>query len=249
MGYTIQKLATLAGVSVRTLHYYDAIGLLKPAHIEANGYRVYEEQQLLRLQQIMFFREIDLPLKEIRQVLDDPHFNIREALAAHRRLVMLKRKRMDELLRTIDKTLTKITNKKSMDDKELYDGFSKEEAAAYAKEAKERWGDTAAYKQSVARYGSLSESEKVAIQRASDALMKEIAGSMSKGATSEVVQALIAKHYNNLRHYYEPSTELYRGLADMYVADERFTRYFEKYAPGLATFMRDAMHAYCDALR
>ena len=247
MTYTVQQLAKLAGITPRTLHHYDAIGLLKPARIKSNGYRQYEAAELLRLQQIMFFRELEFPLEEIQKILDNPHFDIVTALRDHRTLLEIKKKRLDDLLGTIDNTLTKITKQKTMNDKELYAGFSKEEAAAYAAEAKARWGNTDAYKQSQERVKKMSKEQFERIGKEGDELQKEIVANMDKGPNSPAVQKLIAKHYDNLRYFYEPNLELYRGLADMYVSDPRFAAHFEKYHPDLPAFMRDAMHAFCES--
>lgn len=251
MSYTVQQLASIAGVSVRTLHYYDEIGLLKPTHVKSNGYRQYEEAELLQLQQIMFFRELELPLEDIKKILRNPDFDLKKALKDHRNLIEIKRKRMDELLLTIDKTIKKINKEKNMKDEELYEGFTKEEAEQYAKEAQERWGNTEAYKQSQERYGKMSAEEKKRVRDAGDQLLKEIAAKMKEGARpgSDEVHKLMDRHYNGLRAFYEPSMEMYRGLGDMFVSDERFTKTFEKYAPGFAVYMRDAMHAYADAQR
>ena len=246
MTYTVQQLATLAGVTTRTLHHYDEIGLLKAAR-KSNGYRQYGEAELLKLQQIMFFRELEFPLKDIGKILNEPTFDITTALSDHRKLIEIKRRRMDDLLKTIDKTLNKIKCKKTMEDTELYDGFSKEEAEAYAKEAKERWGTTEAYKQSKERTAKMSKEDMRRIQEAGDLLLKEIVKNMDRAPDSPQVQALIAKHYDGLRAFYEPGIAMYRGLGTMYVEDERFGVFFKKYHEDLPAFMRDAMHAYCDA--
>ncbi len=247
MAYTVNQLAKIAGVSVRTLHHYDAIGLLRPGRGEKNGYRRYGEEDLLRLQQILFFRELEFPLAEIRRILAAPGFDMRAALRDQRALIALKKRRLDGLMRTIDKTLRKIERKTPMHDEELYGDFSKEEMDAYAKEAKERWGHTEAYRQSAERVKKLGKDDWKRIKDDGERLMKEIAARRTEDPASPAVQALIARHYDALRTFYEPNVEMYRGLADMYVADPRFAAYYEKYAPGLATFMRDAMHAFCDA--
>lgn len=247
MSYPVKQLAKLAGVTPRTLHHYDEIGLLTPTRVESNGYRHYESKDLLRLQQIMFFRELDFPLKEIQKILSSPHFDMTDALRDHRQLIHIKKKRLDNLLKTIDNTLKKITTQHTMKDTDLYDGFSKEESEVYAKEAKERWGHTDAYKQSVGKYESLSKEQKLKMKQDSENLMNEIVANMDKKPSSPEVQALIQRHYGGLRFFYEPTLEIYRGLANMYVDDPRFTAYYEKYATGLATFMRDAMYTFCDA--
>ncbi len=247
--YTVQGLATLAGVSVRTLHHYDAIGLLQPAHRDANNYRQYGEAELLRLQQILFFRELDMPLDQIQRTLDSAQFDILHTLEDHKAMLGIQKKRIHDLLHTIDKTIKKITNESMMNDDELYDGFSKEELDAWNKEAKERWGDTDMYKQSVGKYESLTKEEKLKMKHDGEALMDEIVLHMDKGASSPEVQALVQRHYDSLRFFYEPNLTMYRGLADMYVGyqgDTRFRAYFEKHHNDLPEFMHDAIHIFCD---
>jgi DNA-binding transcriptional MerR regulator len=245
MSYTVQKLANISGVSVRTLHYYDEIGLLSPSFIKKNGYRFYEEKELLRLQQIMFFKELDFPLEEIKKIIGSPNFNQEKALKEHREMLQMKKQRMTRLLRTIDDTISKINKKKNMEDKELYSAF-KNHGEKYAEEAKERWGDTKAYKESQEKVSKMSKEDMIRIQKESDLLMKEPAAAMKYAPESIEVQKLIGRHYNNLRNFYEPNLIMYKGLGEMYVSDSRFTAYFEKYAKGLAVFMRDAINVYCD---
>lgn len=247
MNYTVQQLAHLSGVTVRTLHHYDEIGLLSPARKGSNGYRQYGEAELLKLQQIMFFRELEFPLKEIETILKNPKFDIATALTDHRKLIELRKKRLNTLLKTIDKTLTKTIHKNSMTDTELYDGFSHEESEKYAEEVQQRWGNTDAYKQSQERVKKLTREDWTRMNVETDSILNEIVSNMSKGPASIEVQTQIARHYNSLRAFYEPNLELYRGLADMYVADSRFAAYYERYHADLPTFMSDAMHAYCDS--
>lgn len=247
MAYTINQLAKIATISVRTLHHYDEIGLLNPSRLRPNGYREYEEAELLKLQQILFFRELDFPLAEIKRIISSPHFNMRLALTDQRQLIELKKKRLDGLIATIDKTLKKITHHTRMHDNELYTSFDTAEEDQYAAEAKARWGHTEAYKQSQERYKKMSKDDIARIKKESDELMKKIVANRAQGAQSPDIQQLIAQHYNNLRHFYEPNLEMYRGLAEMYVADPRFTAYYEKYDKNLAQFMKEAMCAFCDA--
>src|SRR4051812_35258781 len=121
MTYTVQQLANLAGVSVRALHYYDEVGLLKPARVKNNGYRFYEDKELLKLQQIMFFRELDFPIPEIKRITDSTSFDMEKALNDHKKLIKIKKDRLTSLMLTIDKTIKKINKKTIMEDKELYD--------------------------------------------------------------------------------------------------------------------------------
>ncbi len=246
MTYSIKQLADLAGITVRTLHHYDEIGLLKPARIKSNDYRQYGENELLKLQQIMFFRELEFPLAEIQEILESQNFNMPQALVDHRKLIMLKRSRLNKLVETIDQTLIKIKKNKPMNNTNLYDGFSKEEIEKYSKEAKERWGDTKAFKQSQERVKKFTKSDWERIKTEGDTILKKIVENMGKGVKSPEVQNLISRHYESLRNFYDPNPELYRGLADMYVEDKRFSASFEKYDKRLPVFMRDAIKAFCD---
>jgi len=133
-----------------------------------------------------------------------------------------------------------------MDDKDLYGDFSKDEMDAYAEEAKQRWGHTEAWRQSQERYKKMTKDDLANIKRGADLWMKKAALLVGRPVTDTEVQTMIAEHYNALRTWYEPNLVMYRGLADMYVNDPRFAAYYEKYAKGLAQFMRDAMHVYCD---
>ncbi len=247
MPYTIAQLAKLAGVSVRTLHHYDRIGLLRPSRSATNGYRTYGDAELLVLQQILFFRELEFPLGDIKRIVTAPGFDMAAALTDQRRLLELKRKRLAGLMRTIDTTLKKLNHKKSMEDKDLYGTFSKEEMDAYTKEAKERWGHTDAWKQSQERTKHWTKADYKRIAEEGAKFMQVVVSHMHEDPASPAVQELMDQHYNALRTFYEPNLTMYRGLADMYVADARFKAYYEKFAPGLAQFMHDAMYAYCDA--
>ncbi len=246
MSYTIKQLANLAGISVRTLHHYDSIGILEPSRVKNNGYRYYEEKELLKLQQILFFRELDFPLLEIRQIINNPNFDMEKALNDQRKLIELKKERLASLIKTINKTIKKINKENTMEDKELYGGLSNEKMEEYAKEAKERWGHTEAYRQSQERTKNWTKEDYKKLAENADKWMNNFALTMKHGPKSKIVQDLIAEHYNNLRTFYEPNLKMYRGLADMYVADPRFTAYYEKYAQGLAIFMKEAMYEYCD---
>jgi DNA-binding transcriptional MerR regulator len=245
MNYSVHQLANLASVSVRTLHYYDEIGLLKPVRLK-NGYRQYGEKELLRLQQILFFRELDFPLEEIQRIMNSRYFDMSIALQDQRKLLELKKKRVNGLIKTIDKTLVKINHEKHMDDEELYGSFTKDEMDRYADEAKKRWGHTDAYRQSQESTKNFSKDDWKNLKEGMDTLTKKLAATMDKGPRSPEFQDLIDEHYHSLRTFYEPNLEIYRGLANMYVDDSRFKAFYDKYAPGLAEMMREAMLVYCD---
>lgn len=249
MTYTVKQLADLAGVSVRTLHHYDDVGLLEPAKQEKNGYRQYGEKELLILQQILFFRELDFPLDEIKRVMSNPSFDMEAALHDQRTMLELKKKRLNGLIKTIDKTLKKIEHKTPMNEqdlKETYDAFGEDTVKKYAEEVKQRWGHTEAYKQSMERYAKTTKEDLEKYKHDADIFMKKVAETADKGATSPEFQELIAQHFNALRTWYEPNFEMYRGLATMYVDDPRFTAYYEKYKPGLAKIFSEAMLYYAD---
>lgn len=246
MTYTINQLAKLAGVSVRALHHYDAVGLLQPGRVRKNGYREYGEKELLLLQQILFFRELDFPLSEIKKIILSPGFDLSQALNDQKRLIEIKKKRLSALAKTIEETIKKLLKENNMNDQELYASFSKEEGDKYAAEARERWGNTEAYKQSQERAKRMSKEDWARIAKEGDDLMKEFAASMGDGAGSDKVQGLVQRHYDALRNFYEPNLEMYRGLGEMYVADSRFSAYYEKYAPGLAVFMQEAISKFCE---
>lgn len=246
MPYTVQQLASLSGVSIRTLHYYDKIALLKPKRLPTNGYRQYGEKDLLVLQQILFFRELDFSLQEIKSILSAPSFDLKIALQDQKKLIALKRKRLADLISTIDKTISKLNQKTFMSDNELYSTFSHAEADQYAEEAKARWGNTKAYKRSQAREKKMSKADWEALKKKGDDLMKQIVNNMFRGPKSAEVQLLIAQHYHNLNDFYTPNLAIYRGLANLYIEDERFMATYEKYAQGLAQFMHGAMCFYCD---
>jgi len=246
MSYTVQKLATLANISVRTLHYYDEIGLLKPSTIAKNGYRYYEEKELLRLQQILFFRELDFPLEEIRRMLDRPDFSVVEALKDHKKLIRLKRERLDELIQTIDKTIKRMTNNTKINDEELYDAFKDDDVKEYQYEVKQRWGNTEAYKQSQAKVSKMTKAQMQKLKEDGTKHTQTIADNMYKGIDHPDVQALIKKSHEGVNFFYECSLDMFHNLGQMYVDDPRFTAYYEKFAPGLAVFMRDAINYYCD---
>ncbi len=248
MEYTVQQLAKVAGISVRTLHYYDEIGLLTPSFIKSNGYRVYEEKELLKLQQILFFRELEFPLEQIIALINSPKFNSLEVLQDQKKLLQLKRERTEKLLQTLDDTIKSLQGGEHMSVNDLYGNFSKKQMEEYQEEAKRRWGHTDAYKQSQERTKNWTKADYARIAKEQTGLTERIAVAMQKGFGSESseVQTLIQEHFDFLKNFYEPSYEMYKGLGQMYVDDPRFTAYYEKFAKGLSIFMRDAMNFFCD---
>lgn len=248
MKYTVHQLAELAGITVRTLHHYDQIGLLKPSFTRSNGYRYYEEKELLKLQQILFFRELEFSLEQIKEIMESSTFDTVEALKEQRKMLLLKRKQFDELLLTIDKTIQSREGGEKMANDDLYGGFTTKQMEEYKEEARKRWGDTDAWKQSEERTRNWTKADYERIAKEGAQWTQKFAEIRDKGfaVDSPEVQEMIGQHYNALRTFYEPNYEMYRGLGQMYVDDPRFTAYYEKFGKGLAVFMRDAMVHFCD---
>ena len=242
---TVKELATLTGVSVRTLHYYDEIGLLKPSRVDATtGYRYYGDEAVLRMQEILFFRELDFPLKTIAQLLASPAYDRAEAIAKQRELLILKRERLDRLINTLDEA-----EKGRIDFMSAFDNHEYETARdIYAAEVKERWGNIDAYKEHQAKTASYSADKWQATTDGMNALMAQFAACMKDGYSpdSEEAQALVKAWQAYITdNYYTCTDEILAGLAEMYIADDRFSINIDRHAPGTATFMHDAIRVYC----
>jgi len=248
--YTVSQLAKMAGVSVRTLHHYDHIGLLKPASRTSAGYRRYGEQELLRLQQILFFRELDFPLGEIRDILDDPAFDQVEALKNHRRLLQRRAERLARLLKTVDKTIQRLMeDDMGMTDEELYEGFTKEQIERYKREARERF-DPALVQESERRVSKMSKAQWKALKQEGDDVTHQIAELADRSPGDPEVQGLIARHHAMIEQFYPASADVYRGLGQLYAEHAEFRKFYDKYRPGLSDFLKEAMAYYADhALR
>jgi len=248
MGYTVSRLADMAGVSVRTLHYYDEIGLLQPQERTEAGYRLYGGDDLLRLQQILFFRELDVPLADIRLILDDPGFDPLVALHEHRRALVRRAARIDRLLQTVDNTLSKLMEQ-DMDDKvtdaELYAGFTDEQRERYDREVREKY-DPEIVAESNRRVRNMSKAQWAALQREGEEIRTALALLMDREADDPEVQALIARHYAMMNQFYPVSAEMYRGLGQLYVTNDEFRAFYDQVRPGLADFLLPAMVYYAD---
>lgn len=238
---TVREVARLTGVSVRTLHHYHKIGLLLPSRVSGAGYRFYDAPALERLQQILFFRELDFPLGEIRAILDNSSFDRRRALENHRRLLLLRRERLDGLLRLVDDAV-------KGEDPVSFAEFDmtpiKKAQEEYAQEARERWGGTAAYAESRKRTGAYGPDDWAAITKEAEDIYEAFAARMKESPASPQVQALVQAWQDHITRFFYPcSDEILAGLGEMYVADERFTRNIDKTAPGLAAFISQAIAA------
>lgn len=240
MAYTVKKLANLAGVSVRTLHYYDRIGLLKPAFLTASGYRQYREEEILKLQQILFFKELGFGLAEIKSIITSPNFDLLGALQDHRRLLDGKLKRTRQLMTTIDRTIQKLEGEREMEIREYYEGFSEEKIERYRNEVKERWG-AKTLQESEARLLKMGKDKFFGLQEEGSTIFQSIARDMDKGPGSPEIQALIERWRQWLEHFHHYSDEAVLGLGQMYSIHPEFMAFFEKIRPGLASFLARAV--------
>jgi DNA-binding transcriptional MerR regulator len=244
--YTVKQLAEIAGVSVRTLHYYDEIGLLNPSARSEAGYRQYDETAVFRLQQILFYREIGLDLQQIKEILDDPDFDLVSALQTHRHTMQGKIKRLQTLIQTVDTTILHLIGEIDMSDENIFEGFSKEKQQQYEKEAVDNWGDTA--KESIKLWNSYSEERKQEIMEEGSAIYQEIVANMDKGPDSPEIRALLVRWHEHLRYFYEPTIEVLGGLGDMYHDHPDFNATFTKVHPDLPGFLKEAIAIYVDEL-
>lgn len=237
---TVNEVSKLTGVSVRTLHHYDAIGLLKPTKITDAGYRLYDDTALGRLRNILMFRELQFPLKEIRTILDSPAFDPGEALKQQIKLLELQRKHLEELI-----AFAREIQKKGVD-KMNFTAFTKSEIDQYAQEVKERWGSTRVYEEYAQRLGDKTGRELDAAADKMQTLFADL-GSLRELSPAEKevqervgeLQALISENY------YPCTTDILSGLSQMYVCDERFRKNIDKLGgEGTAEFARQAISIY-----
>ena len=249
MSYTVKTVAHLASVSVRTLHHYDQIGLLKPSSTSPAGYRLYAEADLERLQQVLFFRALGFGLQEISAIVNSPGFDRMEALRAHRRYLVEKQKRLGELVDLVDRTIASMEKETPMTDQDKFAGFDDATLAEYREEARQRWGDTEAFQDSERRAASYSKADWDAIKAEGEEITLALANLMDRDPADPDVQQWVARHHRQIDdRFYTCTPEVYRGLGDMYVDDARFTAFYDRVKPGLAPFLRDAMHVYADTL-
>jgi MerR family transcriptional regulator, thiopeptide resistance regulator len=247
MAYTVKSMAAISGVSVRTLHFYDEAGLLKPAYLGGNGYRYYEEAQLLTLQQILFYRELGFELKQIKRILSRSDFDKVAALESHREVLRSKLVRSRQLIVTIDKTIEYLKGSKKMKSEELFTGFSPEQQAKHEEYLVGRFGEGVK--------GSLAESKQKVRNwtrrdweksgRAFAGICTELVGLMQRGLAgdSPEVQQVIRRHYEWLKQYWTPTQESYAGHSQM-IVDSDLRKAFEVHHAQLPEFAAAAMRVF-----
>jgi len=243
--YSIKEIADLAGVTTRTLRYYNQLGILVPAEIADNGYRFYDRKNLLQLQQVMFLRELDVPLKDIQHILSRPDYLPVAALEKHRAAIITQVERLRKLLDTLENTIASLQGDHKMADKEFFEGFDETQ---YEGENRELWGDTAQYKESQRKWSVYSKDQKEEIKQEGRRItLRMVTENPGVKPDDPDVQAAVGEYYGYLnKYFYSCEVEFLRGLADMWVQDPRFAVNYERIREGGSAFVREAVHIFCD---
>jgi len=243
MRHSIGSLSKLSGVSIRALHHYDQIGLLQPSEVAESGYRYYDDAAVERLWQILFYRELDFPLAEIGEILSSPSFDRNRALTEHLNLLTQKRARLDRLIELVSNAMKgeQHIEFKPFDTSEI-DALREQ----YAEEAKARWGNTDAYRESTKRAAKWTEADKKRMEAESGEIFSGFAALVGTDPADARVKALVTRWKAFISEsYYDCTDEILAGLGQMYVADERFMKNIDKFGAGTAKLMSDAIAVYC----
>lgn len=250
MEYTINSLSQLAGVTTRTLRYYDKIGLLKPKRTNSSGYRIYGAQQVDTLQQILFYRELDVPLAQIQQAIASSSFERLKTLEKHMSSLLLRQKQITSLIANLEKTIQATKGEANMKDKEKFEGFKQKLVAdnekEYGKEIRQSYGENIV-NASNKKILDMTQTQHNEIQSLSNELNESLKAAFLQGdPASAAAQKVCELHKKWLCFYWSSySKEAHMGVVQMYVDDPRFTTYYDKIAEGSAEFLRDAVMIYC----
>lgn len=247
MSYTVGEVADLAKISVRTLHHYDEIGLLKPGARTDAGYRLYTDRDLERLQQALFFRELGFDLSDIRDMLSGPGFDRGEALRMQRDLLARKRARLDSMIDAVELSILAAEGGVTLDKEDMFEVFGDFDPAEYAGEAEQRWGGTDAYKESMRRTARYTKEDWKRIGEQSAAIYSDLADLMRADVPADDprTQVAIERQWKSIdENFYPCSMEIYGGLGEMYVTDQRFTKNIDKAGAGLALYLRDGIRVF-----
>ena len=242
----VGEVAALARVSVRTLHYYEQVGLVTPSRRTDAGYRLYDSPDLERLQQVLFYKELGFALEEIRTLMDDPAFDRREALLAQRKMLLEQTARLARLADLIDRTLRSMDGGIGMSKEDMFEAFDGFDPAEYEEEVQERWGHTDAYRESARRTKAYTKQDWERFKAESEEIHLAIAALMDEGVPPGDPRAMdqVERHRLQIdRWFYPCSREMHANLGLMYVADPRFTATYEKMHEGMAQYVCDAIQA------
>ncbi len=240
---TVKEMSKQSGISVRTLHYYDQIGLLPPAEITAAGYRLYGEAELSRLQQILFLRELEFSLASIAEILQSPCYSSDASMRKHRDILIKKRDRLDGLVSLLDDLLK---GEQKMSFKEFDTTEIEHAKAMYKEEVQQRWGSTNAYHESEAKTSAYNQQDWQNATSEMELLFHEFAKHMDKEPAHHDVQNTVGRWQQHITdRYYNCTDEILAGLGELYAADERFRKNIDKHSAGLADFISAAIREYC----
>lgn len=249
MEYTVQKLAKMAGISSRTLRYYDEIGILRPLRINSSGYRIYGQKEIDRLQQILFYRELGVSLEDIKDIITEPSFSAAGALREHREKLLAKREQLDLLIANVEKTIAAEEGSIKMTDKEKFEGFKQkmidDNEKKYGKEIRGKYGDEQVDR-SNQKVKDMTQEQYAQVEKLSEDVTTTLEKAFATGdPAGELAQRAADLHRQWLCFFWNHYTkEAHAGVAQMYVDDERFTAYYDKKQPGTAAFLRDAIFIY-----
>lgn len=239
----VSEVAKLTGVTVRTLHYYDEIGLLKPSKVTEAGYRLYSNADLEILQQILFFRELDFSLSDIREIMLNPTYSRETALQNHRELLLQKRKHIDGLISLVDKTLK---GDNDMSFKQFDTTEIKNARKEYAAEAKQRWGKSAAYIEYEEKVSAYDDPQWKLLNGEGSYILREFGENRHLDPASKEAQALVKKWQEFITaNFYNCTKAILSCLGEMYIGDDRFTQNIDRYGQGTALFMATAIEIFC----
>ena len=243
---TVGAIARLAGVTVRTLHHYDAIGLVVPGERTPAGYRLYGRRDIERLQEVLLFRELGFSLEQIEEIVAGPAYHRAAALEHHRALLERKAARLRAMLGAVDAALEAHRRGTTMSNEDMLEVFGDFDPSQYEEEAKQRWGDTDAYRESARRTAAYTRADWQQLSRESEEINAAFIALMEEGVPADSPRARAAAERHRAyisKWFYECTPEIHRGLGQMYVADPRFTRNIDKAHPGLAAYMSAAIAA------
>lgn len=241
--FTIKQISRMAGITPRTLHYYDEIGLLIPERVGENGYRYYGDASLLRLQQILLYRELDMPLEQIRRMMASGSYDVMQALENHREELRKRIAHLERLIGTVDHTILALKGQTAMDNKKLFEGFNEEQEAKYEQEAMQMY-DPETVKASARRWKRYTPADKQRIGEEGNAVYAAFVKAMPKGAASPEAQACVEPWRKHMDYFWTPNDEQLLAIANGYASDPRFKANFDRVHPQLAEFVGDVVTIY-----